>query len=77
MILLLQIQTVPDSLTNPEITEKTLSVVDLITSGGIGGNLVMGALGILSIFAIYILIERFSSIKKASEEDKNFLKRKR
>ena len=60
MSLLLQIQTVPDSLTNPEITEKTLSVVDLITSGGIGGNLVMGALGILSIFAIYILIERFS-----------------
>lgn len=54
MSLLLQIQSVPDSLTNPEITEKTLSVVDLITSGGIGGNLVMGALGILSIFAIYI-----------------------
>ncbi|MBT6965926.1 MAG: MotA/TolQ/ExbB proton channel family protein, partial [Flavobacteriales bacterium] len=74
MSLLLQIQTVPDSLTNPEITEKTLSVVDLITSGGIGGNLVMGALGILSIFAIYILIERFSAIKKASKEDENFLK---
>ena len=75
MSLLLQIQTVPDSLTNPEITEKTLSVVDLITSGGIGGNLVMGALGILSIFAIYILIERFSAIKKASKEDQNFLKK--
>ena len=74
MSFLLQIQTVPDSLTNPEITEKTLSVVDLITSGGIGGNLVMGALGILSIFAIYILIERFSAIKKASKEDENFLK---
>ena len=74
MSLLLQIQTVPDSLTNPEITEKTLSVVDLITSGGIGGNLVMGALGILSIFAIYILIERFSAINKASKEDQNFLK---
>ena len=75
MSLLLQIQTVPDSLTNPEITEKTLSVVDLITSGGIGGNLVMGALGILSIFAIYILIERFSAIKKASKEDQNFPKK--
>ena len=74
MMLLLQIQTVADSLTNPEITEKTLSVVDLITSGGIGGNLVMGALGILSIFAIYILIERFSAIKKANKEDENFLK---
>ena len=71
---LLQIQTVPDSLTNPDITEKKLSVVDLITSGGIGGNLVMGALAILSIFAIYILIERFSAINKASKEDQNFLK---
>ncbi|MFT4903372.1 MAG: hypothetical protein ACI84S_001079, partial [Thalassomonas sp.] len=46
--LLLQIPTVTDSLAAPVITEKTLSVIDLITSGGIGGNLVMGALGILS-----------------------------
>jgi biopolymer transport protein ExbB len=74
MSLLLQIQIVSDSLTNNEITEKTLSVFDLITSGGIGGNLVMAALGILSVFAIYILIERFSAINKASKEDQNFLK---
>ncbi|MGY8951663.1 MAG: MotA/TolQ/ExbB proton channel family protein, partial [Flavobacteriales bacterium] len=72
--LLLQIPTVTDSLAAPVITEKTLSVIDLITSGGIGGNLVMGALGILSIFAIYILIERFSAIRKASIEDDAFLK---
>ena len=74
MGLLLQIQTATDSLINLEVTEKTLSVIDLITSGGIGGNLIMGALGILSIFAIYILIERFSAINKASQEDQNFLK---
>ena len=74
MGLLLQIQTVTDSLINLEVTEKKLSVIHLITSGGIGGNLVMGALGILSIFAIYILIERFSAINKASQEDQNFLK---
>jgi len=55
------------------VTEKTLSVIELITSGGIGGGLVMGALGILSVFAIYILIERFFVIKKASVEDENFL----
>jgi biopolymer transport protein ExbB len=55
-------------------TEKTLSILELITSGGIGGNLVMGTLGILSILAIYILIERYSSIKKASQEDASFLK---
>ena len=57
-----------------EATEKTLSIIELITSGGIGGNLVMGALGILSIIAVYILIERYSNIKKASKEDKGFLK---
>ena len=55
-------------------TEKTLSILELITSGGIGGNLVMGTLIILSIFAVYILIERYSSIKKASKEDESFLK---
>jgi len=57
-----------------EATEKTLSIIELITSGGVGGNLVMGALGILSIFAIYILIERYSTIKKVSKEDSSFLK---
>jgi len=69
---LLQIPRITDS--TLVVTEKTLSVIDLITSGGIGGGLVMGSLGILSVFAIYILIERFSVIKKASIEDKNFLK---
>jgi biopolymer transport protein ExbB len=34
----------------------------------------MGTLGLLSIYAIYILIERFSTIKKASIEDESFLK---
>jgi len=71
-LLLLQIPTATDS--SVVVTEKTLSVIDLITSGGIGGNLVMGALGLLSLFAIYILIERFSVIKKASKEEENFLK---
>ena len=60
--------------TNIDVTEKTLSIIDLITSGGLGGNLVMGTLAILSIFAIYILIERYSAINKASKEDESFLK---
>ncbi|HIK62769.1 MAG TPA: MotA/TolQ/ExbB proton channel family protein [Flavobacteriales bacterium] len=69
---LLQIPTTNDS--TLVVTEKTLSVIELITSGGLGGGLVMGSLGILSVFAIYILIERFSVIKKASIKDENFLK---
>ena len=57
-----------------ETTKKTLSIIELITSGGVGGNLVMGAIGILSIFAVYILIERYIAINKASKEDAGFLK---
>ena len=34
----------------------------------------MGTLALLSIYAIYILIERYSTIKKASLEDVSFLK---
>ena len=48
--------------------------MELISSGGLGGNIIMGTLGLLSIYAIYILIERFSTIKKASLEDESFLK---
>lgn len=56
-----------------EQTEKTLSVLDLITSGGIGGQLVMLSLFVLSVVAVYIFVERYSSIKKASKEDQNFM----
>tara|TARA_B100001758_G_scaffold232352_1_gene229618 strand:+ start:52 stop:741 length:690 start_codon:yes stop_codon:yes gene_type:complete len=72
--MLLQTQLISDSINNPIVEEKTLSIIDLISSGGIGGNIIMGTLGILSIYAIYILIERYSTIKKASIEDESFLK---
>ena len=39
---------------NIEKSEKTLSIIDLITSGGLGSNLVMGTLGILSIILRFI-----------------------
>ena len=72
--LLLQIQTITDSINSPVVEEKTLSIIDLIFSGGTGGTIIMSALGILSIVAVYILFERYSAIKKASQEDENFLK---
>ncbi len=56
-----------------EPTEKTLSVLDLILSGGIGGQLVMATLFILSVIAVYIFVERYMSIKKAAQEDHNFM----
>ena len=70
----LQTPIITDSINNPIVKEKTLSIMELISSGGLGGNIIMGTLGLLSIYAIYILIERFSTIKKASVEDESFLK---
>lgn len=56
-----------------EPTEKTLSVLELITSGGAGGIIIMITLFILSVIAVYIFIERYLTIKKASQEDQNFM----
>ena len=70
----LQTPIITDSISNPIVEEKTLFIMQLISSGGLGGNIIMGTLGLLSIYAIYILIERFSTIKKASIEDESFLK---
>ena len=72
--LLLQIKTITDSINLPVVEEKTLSIIDLISSGGTGGTIIMSSLGILSIVAVYILFERYSAIRKASQEDENFLK---
>jgi biopolymer transport protein ExbB len=72
--LLLQTLLANDTINQIVVEEKTLSIMQLITSGGTGGTIIMSALGILSIVAIYILIERFSAINKASKEDENFLK---
>ena len=72
--MLLQTQLISDSINNPIVEEKTLSIIELISAGGIGGNIIMGTLGVLSVYAIYILIERYSTIKKASIEDESFLK---
>lgn len=53
--------------------EQTLSIIELITSGGIGGNIIMAVLFVLSVIAVYIYVERHNAIKKASKEDENFM----
>ena len=68
--LLIQTQIVTETVP----VNKTLTIIDLITSGGTGGTIIMSVLGVLSIVAVYILFERFSAIKKASIEDETFLK---
>jgi len=47
--------------------------IDMLSEMGIGGNIVMGILLILSILAIYILVERYFLLKKESKEDELFL----
>ena len=56
-----------------ETVEKTLSVWDLLTSGGNGGQVVVVILAILLFVAIYLYIERTMALKEASKIDKGFM----
>jgi biopolymer transport protein ExbB len=71
--LFLQIQTGAEAVLTEEPTEKTMSILELMTSGGIGGILIMTFLGVLSIFAVYIFFERFGAIRSANKVDPNFM----
>ena len=76
--LLLQINTLSDSLSTSGtegqlVEEKTLSILELITSGGTGGNLIMITLGVLSVISVYLFIERYTTLKKARKIDSSFL----
>ena len=72
--ILLQSTLTSDTISQIVVEEKTLSIMQLITSGGTGGTIIMSALALLSVFAVYILFERYSAINKASKEDENFFK---
>ena len=48
--------------------EKTLSVIDLIFSGGTGSIVIIGVLFILLFVACYIYFERLFAIKAASKD---------
>ncbi|HSG68239.1 MAG TPA: hypothetical protein VK994_05990, partial [Bacteroidales bacterium] len=52
-----------------EQAEISQSIYELVLKGG----WIMAILGVLSVIAIYIFIERFFTINKASKEDKNFM----
>ena len=53
--------------------EKTLSLVELIQDGGLGGQLIIGLLFILLIIVIYIYFERLFTIRSASKLSGNFM----
>ena len=56
-----------------EAVEKTLSIVELIKSGGVAGQLIIALLTVLLVAALYIYFERLFTIKAASKVDKNFM----
>ena len=73
MILLSAIQDEVDVLADGESVEKTLSIIELISSGGTSGVVIILILFILLIVAIYIYFERIFAIKAASQVDSNFM----
>ena len=50
----------------PIAEEKTLSLLDLLLSGGMAGTIIIGVLFILLFAAVYIYFERLFAIKAAS-----------
>lgn len=73
MILQSNIQDGMDSMNTGESVEKTLSIIELIGSGGTAGMVIIGVLFVLLVVATYIYFERLFAIKAASKIDSNFM----
>jgi len=67
-------QDAANALPDGEQTEKTLSIIELISSGGLAGQIIIAILFVLLVVAIYIYFERIFAIKEASKVDPNFMK---
>ena len=58
---------------DPETTEKTLSIIELVINGGTASMIIIGTLAILLFVALYVYFERLFAIKAASKYDANFM----
>ncbi|HLT33277.1 MAG TPA: MotA/TolQ/ExbB proton channel family protein [Aquaticitalea sp.] len=67
------IQEGAEVLADGEPVEKTLSIIELISSGGTAGMIIIGILFVLLFVALYIYFERLFAIKAASKIDANFM----
>lgn len=67
------INAVQDGVLEPVVVEKTLSIWELISSGGVGGNIIMITLGLLLFFALYLYFERLLAINAASKIENSFM----
>jgi biopolymer transport protein ExbB len=57
----------------PIVEEKTLSLYDLVASGGVAGTIIIVILMVLLAVALYIYFERLFKIKASSKIDSNFM----
>lgn len=57
----------------PLVQEKTLSIMDLLVTGGIAGQIIIAILFVLLFVAVYIYFERLFAIKAATKMDSNFM----
>lgn len=73
MILLTNMQDGAEVVPSEESVEKTLSIIELIGSGGTAGMIIIAILFVLLFIALYIYFERLFAIKAASKIDSNFM----
>ena len=57
----------------PLQTEKTLSLIELLKNGGLGGQLIIGLLFVLLLMVTYIYFERLFAIRSAVKVSPNFM----
>ena len=65
-----------NNITNNSNTESSIEsegVLDMISNIGIGGNIVMIILAFLSIIAVYIIINRYLTIRNFRKNDQSFI----
>ncbi len=58
---------------DPEVEQKSLSIMDLLFSGGTGAVVIISILFVLLFVAVYIYFERLFAIKAASKYDESFM----
>ena len=64
---------IPTQIITTTNEKQIFSLWEILFSGGLIGNIIMIAIFLLGILALYIFLERFFYIKRASKETPNFL----
>lgn len=62
-----------DQLQETTRIEKSITILDLILSGGIGSQIIMLALLVLLSYAMFVFVERMISILQATKVDAHFI----